>query len=171
MNTRTTSRSVAAVMLVAACHHVGPTDGAGDSDGDIDGDTDGDSDTDGDGDSDGDADGDGDSDGDSDGPPPCPMDSGWPCPCGIGTLTCDDGSLCAELSDDGMGRFCAAPCSGEGGECPPTDYEAEGQCLVSDGQGGFYCILACEDEDECPPDQLCVEVGGVLVCLPEWTWD
>jgi hypothetical protein len=150
-------------LLLAACHHVGPAGGAGGSDGDTDGD--------GDGDGDADSDADADSDSDSDVDPDCPMDSGWPCACDIGTQACDDGSLCAEIDQPVMGRFCAASCSGEGGECPPTDYEAEGQCLLSDGQGEFYCILVCEDAGECPPDQPCVEVGGVTVCLPEWDWD
>jgi hypothetical protein len=52
------------------------------------------------------------------------------------------------------------------GTCPATAYDAEGQCLLSDGYDDFWCILVCDATSDCPPEQQCVDTGqDVSICL------
>jgi hypothetical protein len=125
--------------------------------------TGGDADTDTDTDSDTDADADTDSDADAD---TCVQNSGWPCAC-LGGTTCDDGSLCVTLQ--GMDKehgVCSPTCSGDGGECPDTEYLGVPSCSV-EGEKEWYCVLRCDDNSYCPSFQTCQEVvSGLKICYP-----
>jgi len=175
MPTRSLS-AVALLLLLTGCHvqQEVPPDGSVDTDVDSDADTDADTDADSDTDSDSDADGDSDSDSDSDsdadtGPPTCPLNSGWPCTCDLmGMGNCDDGSDCIGiqgLSEGDIG-YCAEQCDGEGADCPPEIWDADGECVLSDGGSNFWCVLLCSTPADCPPDQGCHFDFGPGICHP-----
>lgn len=158
-----------AVAAAGGCHHVGPLPGEGD-----DGDDDGAGDTDGDADGDSDVDSDSDADSETATDDACPLDSGWPCTCVLGSTDgewneCDDGSFCAMLvglPNTGYG-ICMAPCDGPGDQCPPHGFTADAQCAAEyPPESQLYCILLCSSNPDCPPGQTCKDLDYVGVCHP-----
>ncbi|MBW1810358.1 MAG: hypothetical protein JRJ87_19335, partial [Deltaproteobacteria bacterium] len=75
---------------------------------------------------------------------------------------CQSGLVCLPLDENHPGycnRLCSSllPC--------PSPF----QCLLDDGQGGFWCVALCGDDSDCSVlgDWSCVVyVGGQGVCLP-----
>ena len=87
----------------------------------------------------------------------CPLNSGWPCGCDRIDGTCDDGRPCREASfignfDDGI---CLPPCNDL--QCPTHEVWGNGEpdvsCIIDHPIS--YCFLACDDDEQCPPGQVC----------------
>ena len=191
-----TGCGMSALLLVAACHHVGPLlpgeaeddDGAGgfddDSASDVDADADADTDSDIDGDSDVDetdtgSDTETASEDETDtepevdtGPAVCPANSGWPCSCDEPGTACGDGSLCATVfgMGDGTVGYCAKPCPAIEVACPATYWNSDGLCLLTgDTPGEHYCALVCDDDADCPPELGCSPtylIDDYRICHP-----
>jgi hypothetical protein len=115
--------------------------------------------------------------GDSDtlvGPEECPHNSGYPCTCDLSVDECADESTCLwvadpqELEDEATAEvgFCSAACFEEGTPCVKTGFSAESLCVLAGGGASFRCALVCEEDDNCPPDQHCKDVGWNDLCHP-----
>ena len=156
-----------ALLAAAAAAFAAPfgCGGGGSNGSDADADSDSDSDTDSDGDTDTDSDMDTDTDGDTGSdtePPPCPMNSGWPCSCDNPGGLCTDGSDCLELSGvttAGLG-LCAQSCDcGTDWEepCTTTPFAADSLCFITTGPWvECWCaMINCVTADDCPGDQAC----------------
>lgn len=141
---------------LASCSDAGPAvDDAGVDGGDAD--ADGDGDTDVDGDTDADASPDASPDAGDASPGACPLNSGWPCPCEVGT-TCGDWSECRV--EPGLDQDHGV-CAPQADPCPAWN-DLPG---LADPLG--YCLLQCQPEDVCPEGETCQQVpGGLKVCYP-----
>jgi len=100
--------------------------------------------------------------------PGCPINSGWPCACDEDSAVgCDDGADCIGFGGfESCGYYCAARCSVHDGDCPATEYDADHLCALSDGLGTYWCVLVCVEDEQCPPEQECIDTGrGASVCI------
>lgn len=107
----------------------------------------------------------------------CEVNSGYPCACDGLARNCQDGSLCAVLSQSASKTgFCTLPCTGTDDEisCVETlGYGIKGYCgaaLSSDGVVS-HCVVICraaELSGPCPPGLVCQSQANsnADVCLP-----
>ena len=97
----------------------------------------------------------------------CRMNEGWPCTCDDPGGACGDGNPCVNLAaefpssapsaEEGSLGYCAAPCPDPEVEfCPETDWGLGVSCFTETLTDEIYlCILYCENDDNCPPNQIC----------------
>jgi hypothetical protein len=110
----------------------------------------------------------------------CPLNSGWPCPCG-GVNECDNGDICFGIGP-GEG-LCAPRCAGAGDDAPCAEtmgwgISGGGRCayeVTYEGQTFGVCALICQVQAEdgevikgfCPPGSRCVPQNGFSACFAE----
>ncbi len=109
---------------------------------------------------------------DADNVDPCPLNSGYPCPCSVESSGgyCDDASHCLAEGGDDFG-MCTWPCATSGQCSERQSFGVEGLCAsVGDLK---YCQLVCEDpqgyEGYCPPGMVCDWLPGgsdYAICSP-----
>jgi hypothetical protein len=100
------------------------------------------------------------------GPEECPWNSGYPCTCDKVGEECDDQSKCLYVTGDGELGICSAVCFEPHTDCVKTGFGGESSCVLDGGGASFRCALVCEDDDQCPPDQSCVDMGWAVLCHP-----
>ena len=102
--------------------------------------------------------------------PPVPCDNNGDCPANQvceggycdGKETCDDdadcpnGSACDDTVDLCVPEHPPIPCDGSG-DCPSGDTCENGTCTPPG---------TCQDDDDCYGDNVCVDNGGVELCVP-----
>lgn len=100
------------------------------------------------------------------GPEECPWNSGYPCTCDRVGEDCDDANECLYVVGDGDLGICSAVCFEPYTDCVKTAFSGESSCVLEGGGASFRCALECEEDDQCPPDQGCVDVGWETLCHP-----
>lgn len=100
------------------------------------------------------------------GPEECPWNSHYPCTCNHVGVDCDDESECLYVVGDGELGICSAVCYEPYTDCVKTAFSGESSCELEGGGASFRCALKCEQDDQCPPDQACVDVGWETLCHP-----
>lgn len=117
---------------------------------------------------------------DADTASPCPLNSGWPCPCS-GVNVCDNGDICFGI---GAGEgLCSRRCAGAGDDAPCVGtmgwgIQGGGRCayeVTYEGQTFGVCALICQVQagdgelvkGSCPPGARCVPQDGFSACFAD----
>ena len=92
------------------------------------------------------------------------------------SLECPDGWSCRALASGGTDPVFVclydhlshcAPCRASADCVDPLNPFGRSQCVPLGELGASFCASPCESDDQCPPDNRCVESGASKVCRPD----
>ena len=97
----------------------------------------------------------------------CAISTGFPCPCDP-IDGCYDDSVCGLIEPDDPHGACFRPCESDADCAVDIDCAATPRCMMTSiATGEMHCGYACEIDEDCPENMICVGSDDGSICYPD----